>query len=82
MKYETWQISHHSSGKFWGATEYLRGSPVFPDGMFQLGIGVPLNPALIPVFQVFAAMFWLKELIRANGTNVNTIPKNEIEHES
>ena len=58
------------------------GSPVFPDGMFQLGIGVPLNPALIPVFQVFAAMFWLKELIHANGTNVNTLPKNEIYHES
>ena len=35
-------FSHHSSGKFFVATEHLKGTPVFPDGMFQLGIGVPL----------------------------------------
>jgi len=34
-------FSGRSSGKFPGAPERLKGSPVFPDGMFQTEIRAP-----------------------------------------
>ena len=53
-----------SSGKFPGATEHLKGSPVFPDGIFQTEIRVPFFKAIFDTSFRPSGRFPLMELIR------------------